>query len=155
MKTDQGNEIRVSINVKSIAVSSGDTPDVIEFITDGTMTSCEKDGKTGWVLRYSDSELTGVLNSEAELVCIDDSFAQMSRKGDFTQCITMESGKRHRCDYSTEYGRLVLGVHTSRISNTITDKGGDLYLNYTLDAYGTLISENQVLVTVKPTDNGR
>lgn len=148
-------DIKVRINLKSIAIPAGQSPDMMEFITDGVMSAYEKDGEMGWKLRYSDSELTGILNSEAELVCIDKSFAQMSRKGDFTQCITMENGKRRRCDYSNEYGRIMLGVHTKQIISTLSDEGGEVYLNYTLDAYGSLISENSVLVSVRPAGDGR
>ncbi|MBQ5329722.1 MAG: DUF1934 domain-containing protein [Oscillospiraceae bacterium] len=145
------NSIKVKINLKSIAVPNGDIPDVLEYVTDGTLTRIERDGREGWQIRYQDGEMTGFPGSSTELICIDDDMAQMSRVGDFTQSITMETGKHRKCDYSTEYGRMVLGVYAKHISNAITDKGGNLFLNYTLDANGILLTENRVLLTITPT----
>lgn len=143
-------DIEVSINLKSVAIPSGQEPDLMELITDGTLSRVEQEGRSGWKVVYSDGELTGFPDSSTEVICFDNDMAQMNREGDFTQCITMETGKRRSCEYTNEYGTLTLGVFAKDIINTLDNKGGELYLSYTLDANGALVTENHVLLTVTP-----
>ncbi len=71
---------------------------------------------------------------------------------DHTRLI-LEKGKRHLCQYSTGYGDLLVGVFTSNVRSELTDKGGNLEVNYTLDINSDLSSLNQILITVKEAEH--
>lgn len=63
--------------------------------------------------------------------------------------LILEKGKRHQCFYDIGYGSLMLGVFANRIDNELTDKGGRLSFDYTLDIDSSLTSLNEVQITVK------
>lgn len=76
----------------------------------------------------------------------------MRKGGDNTRLI-LESGKRHLCQYDTDFGSLTVGVFTSRFDSSLDDTGGSLNISYTLDAGDVLSSYNEVLITVKEVKN--
>ena len=139
---------KVSINLKSRSCAVGLAPDVMEFMTEGTLKPSVEDGRTGWELTYSDSELTGFANSVTRVQCFGGELVNMRRTGEFDQNLTIEYSKKHHCDYDTEFGRMVLGIYTNAIVNRITENGGDLYFKYTIDANGAMLSENEVYLEV-------
>ncbi|MDD3228393.1 MAG: DUF1934 domain-containing protein [Oscillospiraceae bacterium] len=67
--------------------------------------------------------------------------------------LILENGKRHLCQYATDYGQMMLGVFTSRVDNQLTDEGGKLTVNYTLDLDANLSSVNQLCITVKEAEH--
>lgn len=73
----------------------------------------------------------------------------LTRGGSGGTRLILEKGKRHFCQYSTEYGQMMLGVFTSSVDNQLTDAGGRLTVNYTLDLDASLSSYNQLCITVK------
>lgn len=64
--------------------------------------------------------------------------------------LVLEEGTRHQCQYGTAYGSLSLGVFTSKIDDQLTDNGGSILMEYTLDVNTNLSSMNAITVTVKP-----
>ncbi len=71
----------------------------------------------------------------------------MMKSGSYTKLI-LEKGKRHNCVYDTEYGTMNLGVFTSILKNNLTDTGGKLEVDYTLDIDASLASKNKLLIEV-------
>lgn len=67
--------------------------------------------------------------------------------------LILEKGKRHLCQYATDYGQMMLGVFTSGVDNQLTDNGGKLTVNYTLDLDANLSSVNQLCITVKEAEH--
>lgn len=63
--------------------------------------------------------------------------------------LILEKGRRHLCEYKTEYGSMMLGVFTSGLDNQLGDKGGSLRVRYTLDMEASLASVNELTITVK------
>lgn len=72
--------------------------------------------------------------------------------GDSTRLI-LESGKRHLCQYGTEFGNMMIGVFTSRVQSDLNDLGGKLEVSYTLDINSSLSSQNDISITVKEAKN--
>lgn len=76
----------------------------------------------------------------------------MRRGGDSTRLI-LENGKRHLCQYDTDYGNLMIGIFTSHLDTTLDDAGGKLDVSYTLDINSSLSSTNELSITVKEAKN--
>ncbi len=140
--------MKVNIVLKSLTAPPDYPPEAMELITEGTLERTAENDRTGWEITYSDSEITGFENSTTKVLCFGNDIVYMHRSGDFDQDLVIEYGKKHHCDYNTEYGRLVLGVYTHRILNTITEKGGELYFKYSIDGNGSLLSENEVYLSI-------
>ena len=82
----------------------------------------------------------------------DSRLTLMRHGGDNTRLI-LENGKRHLCQYDTEYGNMMIGVFTSRLSSHLGDTGGSLEVIYTLDINSALSSLNELSITVKEAKN--
>ncbi len=67
--------------------------------------------------------------------------------------LILEKGKRHQCQYGTEFGYVTLGVFTSSLTDTVTDAGGSIRISYTLDVNTNLSIINEITITVKPLDD--
>ena len=79
----------------------------------------------------------------------DSRLTLMRRGGDNTRLI-LENGKRHLCQYDTEFGNMMIGVFTSRMQTDLDDLGGNLEVSYTLDINSSLSSQNDIRITIKP-----
>lgn len=78
----------------------------------------------------------------------DNKSVTMMKSGSQTRLI-LEKGKRHTCLYDTGYGHFHMGVFTSQLKNELTDIGGKLKVNYTLDIDANLSSRNELCIEVK------
>ncbi len=63
--------------------------------------------------------------------------------------MVFECGKRHQCMYANEVGNLTIGIYTESIVDTITEDGGTLEIEYTIDFNGGFESVNYILITLK------
>ncbi len=70
-------------------------------------------------------------------------------KDNSSTSLVLEKGRRHLCMYDTGFGHISMGVFTSELKNELTDKGGKLKINYTLDIDSNLSSKNELFVEVK------
>lgn len=73
----------------------------------------------------------------------------LMRGGEDSTRLILECGKRHLCQYDTEFGNMMIGVFTSRLQSELDDCGGSLEVSYTLDINSSLSSQNEILITIK------
>ena len=66
--------------------------------------------------------------------------------------MVFERGKRHQCMYANEVGNLTIGIYTDTIEDSITEDGGTLEIEYTIDFNGGFESVNHILITLKTED---
>ena len=135
----------VSIKIKTVQSADGDE-DVTELFTFGKLSRL-KEGK-GFHIVYEESEVMGFEGCKVSLD-ITDSSVKMSITGKASSTLFIEKGKKHHGHYGTPYGDFMIGVNTDELKNDMTDKGGDLYMKYTIDINSDFLSENEVFVNVK------
>ena len=132
----------VNINIKSTTTVDGES-DVIELFTLGTLSKYKNQLR----LSYEESEATGFQGSTVTLD-ISDNIVTMTRKGTANSTLIIDTEKKHHCHYGTPYGDFLIGVQTDEISNSMTDNGGEIYFKYTLDINSSLMSSNEMTITV-------
>ncbi len=91
------------------------------------------------------------LKSKTRITVRGQRSASIERRGDINTDITVEAGKRHSCRYSTPYGDLLIGVYAEDVFSSMSRKGGQLELNYTVDCNGSLIAKKQMIINVSDT----
>jgi uncharacterized beta-barrel protein YwiB (DUF1934 family) len=135
----------VIIDIKGTQIVDGDK-DVVSMNTVGQMNIIG--GKT--YLKYDDSVATGVEGVSC-LIKIDpeDKSVIMQRSGTLNSRMYIKMGQRHICHYETGQGVLTMGVFGETVENSITEKGGKLYMSYTLDVNNNMMSRNLVEIDVK------
>lgn len=77
----------------------------------------------------------------------------LMRGGSENTRLILEKGKRHLCQYNTGYGNLMVGIYTNEVDCKLSDSGGTLEINYTLDINANLSSINELYITVKEAEN--
>ena len=140
---------KVTITMKSVSDPVGETPDIIELITEGTLRELKEGGANGWEISYNDSEATGFEGAVTTVSCIGEELASMTRSGAYETKLIIEKDRRHHCSYGTQFGQFLMGISATRIINRMTENGGELYFKYTIDVNSALISENEVYMSVK------
>lgn len=134
----------VCINIKSIQ-NSEDGEDVTELFTYGKMT---KNKSNVYRVSYEETEAVGFEGCKVTLDIFKDE-VRLTRSGNASSNLIIERGKKHHCHYGTPYGDFMIGINTNELKNEITDKGGDLYLKYTVDVNSGLLSENEMFINIK------
>lgn len=118
--------------------------DSIELTTTGTLESIAD----GWVLRYEESEATGLQGTTTN-VHIANNKITLERTGSNASFLLLEKHKRHHSNYNTPYGAIDLGTYATEISHNLTANGGEVYFAYTLGFNGSVNSEHTVHITVQ------
>ena len=137
-------EKKVIIDMKSVQTIYDDRTET-ELSTSGKMS--EKDGT--YYISYEDTEATGFPGAVTKITVKGNELASVSRTGDSISDLVMEKGKKHYCHYTTPYGSIMIGVYTHAIENRIEDEGS-VYMQYTLDINSGYISDNEIIMNIKP-----
>lgn len=141
--TDMKKDVLISI--KGTVLSEDSEPDVIELVTSGHYYS--KEGN--YYISYQESEATGLEGVTTTVKVTGQDCVTLIRTGAAKSRLVLERGRRHLCHYDTGFGELMVGVSGTRIHSKLNDLGGELAFYYTLDVNSSLISKNEVLISVK------
>ena len=124
---------------------SGVTEEIC-LTTTGTYT--EKNGSRYIIYQEYDQESGRPTQASTLKISPDHSITLMRNSIHRTNLI-LEQGKRHLCQYGTQFGSVMLGVFTEFVKADLDDLGGSLQAKYTLDLDTNLASENEILITIK------
>ncbi|MCL1881039.1 MAG: DUF1934 domain-containing protein [Oscillospiraceae bacterium] len=147
--TNKSNNKDVSINIRSIQIAD-DERDTTELFTCGKLHLSSSKGKQksgNYTLSYDESGATGFGESKVSLDVTGSDMVVMRRYGEggrFNASLVIEKGKKHHCHYGTPHGDFMVGISANDVRCDLNDKGGDLYLKYTVDVNSTLMSENEM-----------
>ena len=135
----------VFITIKGTQFLDGDS-DVIEMASVGRMTTV---GKTTYI-RYDDS----TSDEDGTVKCLikydrDDESVIMQRNGRFQSRMYIKMGQRHICHYDSVGGALVMGIFGEKVKGELDDNGGNVSFAYTIDVIHSMLSRNEVEITVK------
>lgn len=133
----------VCIKIKSIQ-NSEEGEDVTELFTYGKMTKNKTDD---YRISYEETDAVGFDGCKVTMEISKDE-VRLMRSGNAIADLIIERGKKHHCHYGTPYGDFMMGINTNDIKNEITDKGGSLYLSYTIDINSGLLSENEMYINI-------
>ena len=135
----------VIIDIKTEQTANGNT-DTIEFTTDGRFGV--KDGS--YFISYEESKLLEVDGEVKTVVFIKpDNSVVMQRTGAYNSRMVIEKGVRNNCFYMTPMGELSLGIFGEKVKSQLTENGGNIAMNYTIDTNLQLLSRNKVNISIK------
>lgn len=138
----------VKITIKSTQNYENGQKDTAEISTVGTFEKNED----SFIISYLDSSATGFEGCTTTLTVFDNDKVTLLRTGKNNNSdLTIENGKKHHSVYSTVYGDMMIGVNAKSVVSTLTQNGGNIYLNYTVDINSAFISANELYITVEET----
>lgn len=123
------------------------TEDLLEMVTPGNYIM--KDG--AYVITYRE---TGPDSSESYIttVTIDrDRKITVVREGEISSHMIFEQGQKHLIYYDTEFGAMTIGVSASKVNTKLTENGGDIEIDYSLEIDHAVASENILKMKVRKT----
>ncbi|MBQ4145552.1 MAG: DUF1934 domain-containing protein [Clostridia bacterium] len=140
-------ENNVMICIKTLQESDGERLDPIELETPGKFGVIN--GK--YYIKYEESEMTGFPDTTTTLKIWKDNVV-VSRKGKFNMKIHYESGEKNLCLYPTPYGEIGAVISTSKVKYNFKEDGGNLRVDYVLDADNENFINNSLRVSVRKTE---
>ena len=120
-------------------------PEVIELVTEGTLTPHEGGRYT---VRYQESELTGLEGTQTTIQVGGDSVTIL-REGQVNSQMVFEEGRRHLTMYNTPYGALSIGVNTRKMKVDLDETGGSIEIDYALEVDHAVAGENLFSIFVR------
>ena len=142
-------EKEVLISIKGMQKYEGTPPDVMELVTKGRLA---RDGE-GYTLSYQESELTG-LEGTLTTIQVEGEQVTLMRVGEFNSQLVFQEGRRHLSMYNTPYGAMSIGVNTRHLMASLTDQGGDIEVDYTIEVDHALAGRNVFRINVKESESG-
>lgn len=137
-------EKKVIISVKGIQNIEGETGEDIELITEGEYRYRNGSGSF-W---YEESEITGMEGTITEFR-FTPTKVTITRKGNIVSRMEFVVGKQNVFLYETPYGSASMGVDTHKITNSLSEHGGELDIDYSLHFDRMMVSQNRFLVKIK------
>ena len=142
-------EKEVVISIKRMQQYEGALPDAVELVTAGRLA---RDG-TGYTLSYQESELTG-LDGTLTTIQVDGEQVTLMRVGEFNSQLVFQEGRRHLSVYNTPYGARSVGVNTRHLLAELSDRGGDIEVDYFIEIDHALAGRNVFRISVKEAEKG-
>ena len=118
----------VLLTIEGRQYYDGQTPDVIELTTEGTMEF--RNG--GWDISYEESEMTGMAGVTTTLRVESDT-VKLIRSGAVRWEMVFQKGVNHQSLYQMDVGAMMLTVCARQIDVHFTDRGGIVDLVYDIE----------------------
>lgn len=135
---------KVIITVKGTQTLDEHGDEDIELITEGEYSYQDGAGR----FSYEESEITGMEGTTTEF-SFSPAEVTITRKGTVSSKMIFIEGRQNVFLYETPYGSATLGIDTRKITNTLTEHGGVLDIDYALHFDRMMISQNRFLVKIK------
>ena len=142
-------EKEVVISIKGMQKYEGALPDVIELGTKGRLA---RDGE-GYTLSYQECALSG-LEGTLTTIQVDGEQVTLMRVGEFNSQLVFQEGRRHLSMYNTPYGAMTIGVNTRHLLARLTDQGGDIEVDYSVEVDHALAGRNIFRINVREAGGG-
>ena len=132
------------IKIKSIQREGGDQNET-EVITAGSFRKI----KSGYELKYDETDATGYEGSKTVLRILDGSRIEMTRSGAVSSELYIERGRKNFCLYGTPFGEVTVGVQGKNVESRMTDMGGNASASYVIDINSSLIGDYDLEIDVR------
>ena len=139
----------VIISIRGLQEQEGESGDPITLVTSGRY--YRKNGS--YYIAYDETELTGLAGTRTTVHVTPD-MVKVIRSGLYPSELQLELGKRNVSLYHTDYGDLSIVVSTRSIKNTLTDDGGDLDVEYSVEVANTPVGINHLSLNIKNAEEG-
>ena len=138
----------VLITLRGIQSNGADQPEVIELITRGTMTG--RNGK--FAISYTETELTGTAGVITTFFIFNPKRVVLTREGPIKCRMVFVEGIKEESLYDLGFGALLIGIQAKTVSVDLSENGGRLFIDYTVEVEQTMTSHNsyEILIQTDP-----
>lgn len=122
-----------------------DGPQSMELMTRGTMTG--RNGK--FAISYEETELTGTAGVVSTFLILNPNRVVLTREGAIKSRMVFVKGVKDESLYDLGFGSLLLGVFTKDIRVELSENGGRLFIDYTVEIEQTVSSHNAYEILIE------
>lgn len=145
MEENKMRDVLITINSTQ---SLGKDSNSMELVTAGKYAYSED----GIRLSYMESELTGMNGTQTNFLVKPDEVV-LSRTGTVTSHMVFSKGRKHLFTHNTPYGAFHMGLDTHKIEHALTERGGDMEIEYDIDLEHSVLSRNKFKINVREKGN--
>ena len=117
----------------------------IETVYRGTLKRISE----GFLIRYSENIYSDAPQVFTEITVTKGKKVIITKDGGIKSRLIVEEGKDNPCIYTTPIGSMELIISGELINYILTDSGGEVFLSYLIKQNETVISKNEVTITIK------
>ena len=136
----------VLITLRGTQTYSADKPETVELITRGTMTG--RNGK--FAISYEETEMTGIPGVTTTFLVFNPKRIVLTREGALHARMVFEKGIKNDALYDLGFGSLMVGICARDIQVDLSEAGGQLAIDYTVEVEQSMTSRNTYEITIEP-----
>jgi len=125
-----------------------ETSDEMEIIMPGVYSPSD----SGYIITYCETG-EDTLECIQTTVTVGDRKITVDREGEMPSRMIFEQGKKHLVHYDTQFGALTVGVSASKVKYDLSESGGDISVDYSIEIDSAVASENVFKLNVKRAKN--
>ena len=123
---------KVLLSIRGKQSYPGQDPEIIELVTEGTMTSI--DG--GWDISYEESDLTGLAGTTTTFR-VEPACVTLTRQGPLSSQMVFRQGVPHESLYQMPFGAMMITVCANKVYFDLKEQGGIIDLVYAIEIENT------------------
>lgn len=135
----------VLITLKGTQSYGADKPETIELITRGTMTG--RNGK--FAISYEETEMTGIPGVTTTFLIFNPRRVVLTREGAIHSRMVFEKDVNNDSLYDLGFGSLMVGVCAKEIQVDLTENGGTLFIDYTVEVEQSMAGRNTYEISIE------
>lgn len=136
----------VLITLRGTQTYAQEEPEAVELMTRGVMTG--RNGK--YAISYEETELTGTQGVTTTFLVFNPHRIVLSREGAIRSRMVFETDTKHESLYDLGFGSLLVGISAKEIDVDLTEQGGKLLIDYTVEFEQAVSSRNTYELTIQP-----
>lgn len=135
----------VLITLRGTQTYAQEKPESIELMTRGTMTG--RNGK--FALSYEETELTGIAGTTTTFLVFNPKRIVLTREGTVRSRMVFEEKRKNESLYDLGFGSLLVSICADHIQVDLTESGGNLTIDYTVEVEQAMSSRNRYEINVE------
>ena len=136
----------VLITLRGTQTVPGEVPQTVELVTRGTMTG--RNGK--FAISYVETELTGNKGVVSTFLVFNPTRVVLTREGPIKSRMVFVEGVKDESLYDLGFGALLLGINTRKVEVDLSENGGRLFIDYTVEIEQSQTTRNSYELLIQP-----
>ena len=136
----------VLITLRGTQQYEKDKPETVELMTRGIM--LDRNGK--YSISYTETELTGTPGVVTTCFIPNSQRVILSREGPIKSRMVFSEGVKDESLYDRGFGSLLVGICARKIDVDLSEQGGRLRIDYTVEIEQSVTSRNSYEILVEP-----
>ena len=136
----------VLITLRGTQQYEKDKPETVELMTRGIM--LDRNGK--YSISYTETELTGTPGVVTTFFIPNSQRVILSREGPIQSRMVFSEGVKDESLYDLGFGSLLVGICARKIDVDLSEQGGRLRIDYTVEIEQSVTSRNSYEILVEP-----